>query len=310
MSQGTSSPIQKALVPNMAPLTSSPIQLDTNTLISAYANKIHEKQLGNKSRNSTILSDTEALILTYIISDPDKLQILTPSDLAIVLGNRLNIDNKDAWRILNNLAKRGIVVKIDRGVYIVDRDKAMFYLYAYCVYRAREVRRNSVVVGRVVNWFDVFLGLLRRVRGSVELARLGIDVRGFRRLRRCNVVKVHGFAGAGEGWARLLFFVVFLWRFGGFLFREVRAFLLRLGFSRNAVRNMLRAVREEVDEIVRHVKIIKPAVHGFRVGRKWVKAFHPDVTVFISGKEIGVNAYLDIPVAEKFFVKIYSDLVE
>ena len=245
-------------------------------MYNAY--KINKSHHNQTQRKTTFIGKIEAKILEYCITN--NIYNVTPSELSTKLG----IKNKYIWQALNYLIKRGIVTKVARGLYQVDRDKASVLLYAY--HRTHKTLKDSdtCCVGRCTSLLN---GMINTI-GSGN-----------------NVVRVHVMAKASWSWSELFRIMLYIKNVIDYAVEVLRAFLYRLGFSRSAIRRITRDVVRDVSRFLQHARVVQ-GVHGFRVGGKYIRADGNDITMYLSAKEIGIDFISNIASVPKFHVKIYS----
>jgi len=61
-----------------------------------------------------------------------------------IIANALDIDHHRAWSIVNRLVRRGIVYRVDRGLYILDRDKAAILISMKRSIRSINLNKDSM----------------------------------------------------------------------------------------------------------------------------------------------------------------------
>jgi len=192
------------------------------------------------------------------------------------IAKALGIDNRRAWDIVQRFVNRGIAYRTGvRGQYILDRDKA------------------AIIISMKKSIHSKKKGKSKPKESDVSLGSLKFSGR-----RMCRRVRVHS---RSSDVIEFLRGVVFARIFLSYAYYDLYHYLLRLGFSRSAVR---RIIREAIGIAERFMQRAVPSfgVHG--VSR--YRANGGDITLNLGSKEIGFDFVSDIPIP-KFHIKIYSD---
>jgi len=215
---------------------------------------------------TTHLGELEYRVLRYVLEN--NLRYVTIAELAKSLG----ADNRRIWDSMQRLMRRGIVSKLDRGIYVVDREKASVLVQFYEFRSANRVPKDSD------------------------------SPRAVRVVAGCDVVRVHARARSGDGPLEFLRYLLYAYYSVRYAVEFVKAWLRSKGFSRHAVKRVISYVVRAVDGFFRSARAVI-GMHGFRS----VRAAGSDVTYNLGSKEIGIDFISESGSVEKFHVKIYSD---
>jgi len=260
---------------------------------------------GNDGSQSPVLGELEYRILRYLLDTREQLRRFQLYEIT----KGLNIDKRRAWDAVQRLLRRGIVRKLARGLYELDRAKALNLVHLYEERQSRKRSRKGVkdsdsrkaargMANTIPN-----ASLYAAARGR---SRRGFDIDSVMGVSRCNVARVHARVPSdGDEFHYLI--SLFIAR--DLIEESIRFTIERLrirGVSEYRIREARREARRRVMLFLSSGSLeVRFGMHGLRN----LRVNTEDITYNLGSKEIGVDFVSDVGLP-KIHVKVYTDVAE
>jgi len=245
---------------------------------------------GKHRRNYMYLGHVEYEILSYAVKY--RYEEVFPAAIAKETG----LNRKRVWEALQRLVQRGIAVKVLRGVYRINLEKARILLN----YSANKKPTDADSPQAARAMADTMPHATAHGKQFARARSSAVVVDG-----GCDVVRVHGRGANVNGpldFYRILYKVELYVHFARKMYE---LYLVENGVSKNYLRRIRRSVLAQFDAFTRSVV---PFFGGH--GESLVAVGDRVLRVNYGAGEYGIDLVSLSGYEEKFFVKIYSDVLE